>query len=309
MRELVAIVGPTATGKSDLALHLAQALDAEIVGADSRQVYRFMDIGTAKPTAEQRAAAPHHLIDVADPDEDFSLARYQDMALRAVEDIGARGRSALLVGGSGLYVWSVLAGMRIPHVPPDQALRRELEERAARHGYMALHQELLERDPEAAGRIDPRNVRRVVRALEVCQATGTPFSQLYRSEPLFRTLIIGLTMERDDLYHRIDRRVEDMMRRGLVAEVDGLVARGYGLDPPAMSSLGYRYIGRYLQGDITLDEAVQHTKHDTHRLARKQYAWFRPNDERIHWLDAAEGANAQARHLAEGFLAGERAAR
>jgi len=302
MSHLIALVGPTAVGKSRLAIHLAQVFDGEIVSADSRQVFRTMDIGTAKPSPEERALVPHHLIDVVDPDEDFTVALYQEMAYRAIADIQRRGKLALLVGGSGLYVWAILGGFRIPQIPPQAELRRSLEEKAAREGYMALYEELKGIDPDAAQRIDPRNVRRVIRAIEVFRATGLPFSQLQRFSPIFRTLVIGLTTERHDLYRRIDSRVDDMMERGLVQEVEGLLERGYSLDLPSMSGLGYKQIGQYLRGEIELAEAVQRVKYETHRFARHQYAWFRPKDDRIHWFnirnDIGEPIQSLFRHYA-----------
>ena len=288
MKRLVAIVGPTAVGKTELAISLAQAFDGEVVSADSRQVYRYVDIGTAKPSAEERALVPHHLVDVVDPDQDFSLAMYQEAAYRALEDIERRGKSAFLVGGSGLYVQAVTAGFRIPEVGPNHELRRMLEEKAASGGGMALYAELQRVDPNAAGRIDPRNVRRVVRALEVCHATGLPFSTLQRREPRFRSLMIGLTTSREDLYSRIDDRVDRMIERGLVQEVQALVERGYSPDLPSLSGLGYRRIAQYIQGEVGLDEAVQRIKHETHRFARHQYAWFRVKDEAINWFDVRD---------------------
>lgn len=302
MSHLIAIVGPTAVGKSALTIHLAQVFGGEIVSADSRQVYRYLDIGTAKPSPEERALIPHHLIDVVDPDENFTLAIYQEMALRAIEDIQRRGRLALLVGGSGLYVRAVIGGLRIPQVAPDAELRRNLEEKAAREGYRALYEELKHTDPAVAERIDPRNVRRVIRALEVCHITGLPFSQLQSSSPFFRTLVIGLTTARDDLHRRIDSRVDRMMERGLVQEVKGLLERGYSLDLPAMSGLGYKQIGQHLHGELGLEEAVQRIKYETHRFARHQYAWFRPTDEAIHWFDVRNGVEEPIRSLIQGFI-------
>jgi len=303
MSQLVAIVGPTAIGKSKLAIRLAQTFDGEIVSADSRQVYRYMDIGTAKPSPEERALVPHHLIDVVDPDEDFTLAIYQDMAHQAIEAIQKRGKLALLVGGSGLYVQAVVGGWRIPRVAPDPELRHNLEERAAREGYMALYEELKQVDPAAAKRIDPRNTRRLIRALEVCQISGMPFSQLQQSSPSFRTLVVGLTTERADLYQRIDSRVDGMMERGLVQETEGLIKRGYSLDLPSMSGIGYKQIGRYLQGQLDLPQAVQQIKFETHRFARHQYAWFRPKDERIHWFDIRDKMEEPIQGLIKGFAA------
>ncbi len=305
MSHLIAIVGPTAVGKSALAIHLAQVFGGEIVSADSRQVFHGMDIGTAKPNPEERELVPHHLIDVVEPDQDFTLALYQQMATRAIQDIERRGRLALLVGGSGLYVRALLGGFRIPHVSPDAELRRSLEQKAAEEGYMALHEELKGVDPAAAKRIDPRNVRRVIRALEVFRAIGLPFSQLQGSSPFlpnYRTITIGLTTSRGDLYRRIDSRVDTMMEQGLVKEVDRLLEQGYSLDLPAMSGLGYKQIGQYLKGDLNLAEAVQKIKNETHRFARHQYAWFRLNDEAIHWFHVGLGMGQLVQSLLQGFI-------
>lgn len=303
MIPLVAIVGPTAVGKTALALRLAQAFDAEIVGADSRQIYRYIDIGTAKPTAKQRRLVPHHLLNVADPDEDFSLALYQQMAYHAIEDIHRRGRTAFLVGGSGLYVRAVVEGFAIPEVAPHPELRRSLEGQAAREGAMALHRQLQRVDPAAADRIDPRNVRRVVRALEVWHATGTPVSVLQTKEPPYETLMVGLTTAREDLYRRIDERVDRMIEEGLIDEVQGLIDRGYSLDLPSLSGLGYREIGEYLDGSAELATVVQHIKHESHRFARHQYAWFRPGDESIRWFDVRGAVDDAVAGLVGKFLA------
>jgi len=302
MSHLVGIVGPTAIGKSKLAIRLAQLVDGEIVSADSRQVYCYMDIGTAKPNRQERALVPHHLIDVVDPDQDFSLALYQEMAYRAVADIQRRGKVALLVGGSGLYVRAIIGGFRIPQIPPDPELRHNLEEKAAREGGQALHWELEQIDPDAARRIDPRNTRRLLRALEVYRVSGMPFSQLQRSSPPFRTLLIGLTTERRDLYQRIDSRVDRMMEQGLVQEAEGLLQRGYSFELPSMSGLGYKQIGQYLQGEMALDEAVKQIKFKTHRFARHQYAWFRLKDESIRWFDLRDGMEEPVQDVIRGFI-------
>jgi tRNA dimethylallyltransferase len=306
MSSLVAIVGPTGVGKSALALDLSRAFDLEIVNADSRQVYRYMDIGTAKATPEERAQVPHHLIDVVDPDEDFNLALYQEKAEEAIRHIQAKGKLPLLVGGSGLYVWALLEGWRIPSVPPDPALRRELEARASAEGADVLYEELRQADPAAAQRIDPRNTRRVIRALEVSRQRP-PLSGHRGKEASFSYLVIGLTGDRTELYRRIDTRVDGMMETGLLAEVEGLVARGYGFDLPSMSGLGYRQIGAFLRGETDLPTATQQIKFDTHRFARHQYNWFRLSDERIHWLDAEDARTGEAaRDLVSGFRAGRR---
>ncbi len=302
MNSAVAIVGPTAIGKSELALTLAQKFKGEIISADSRQVYRYMDIGTAKPDPDQRLKANHHLIDLINPDQDFSLALYQKMAFQSIADCFTRGYLPLLVGGSGLYVWSVLEGWKIPEVPPDQAFRKSLEQRAISEGSLSLHRELQEVDPDAAKQIDWRNLRRVIRALEVCKTTGIPFSQMQAKQPpSFKVQIIGLTSSREDLYHRIDFRIDKMIEQGFIEEVKRLLSRGYSLDLPSMSSLGYQQIGLFLNGKITLDDAVQQIKYQTHRFARHQYAWFRSNDKRIHWFDIRQDYLSNVNDLVKNF--------
>jgi tRNA dimethylallyltransferase len=302
MKWLVAIVGPTAVGKSRLAVDIAQKLGGEIVGADSRQVYRYMDVGTAKPRSAERDLVPHHLIDIIDPDQDFNLARYQELAYRAIGDIQGRGKLPLLVGGSGLYVWSMVEGWRIPRVSPNSKLRQEMEDRAAREGVDGLYRELRGLDPVAASGIDPRNVRRVIRALEVCLGTGKTYSSLQKKRPRFSTLTVGLTTGRKDLYYRIDSRVEAMMEGGLVEEVQGLARKGYNFNLPSMSGIGYRQIGMYLRGEVGLEAAVEQIKLDSHRFARGQYAWFKPGDERIHWFRVADNGAEEIAHMIAGRM-------
>ncbi len=286
---LLAIVGPTAVGKTALALRLAERFHGAVISADSRLVYRGMDIGTAKPAPEERARVPHYLVDIIDPDEPFGLAQYQELAYQAIADAHGQGFLPMLVGGTGQYVWAVLEGWSIPRVPPQPALRAELEELARRQGPEALHRRLAELDPAAAGRIDPRNVRRVIRALEVCLTAGAPISELQRKNPpAYDALIIGLRMERERLYARIDARVEQMMAAGLVEEVRGLLAAGYPPDLPAFSSVGYRQIIAYLRGETTLEEAVARIKRDTRRLVHQQSIWFRADDPRIRWFPAED---------------------
>lgn len=302
MSSLVAIVGPTAIGKSSLALELGRTFGGEIINADSRQVYRYMDIGTAKPTPEERVVVPHHLIDVVNPDQDFSLALYQSKARKMIDDIQRRRKPALLVGGSGLYVWAILEGWRIPAVPPDHVMRQELEARAQSEGVQALYEELKQLDPDAAERIDPRNIRRLIRAIEVSRQ-GKPFSRLQGKEPFVNSLIIGLTTDRTDLYQRIDTRVDSMMEKGLLTEVEGLVTKGYGFDLPSMSGLGYKQLGMFLQGEMDLPTAIQQIKGNTHRFARHQYNWFRLQDERIHWFDIRKEIKQAVQDLIERFSA------
>ena len=294
MNRLVAVVGPTGVGKSKLALRLAKALDGEIVSADSRQVYRYMDIGTAKPTPQEQASVPHHLIDILEPDEDFSLAQYQQLAYKAIADINERQKLALLVGGSGLYIWSVLEGWKIPAVAPDPKFRRRLEAKAASGEEEELYQELVRLDPAAAQKIDPRNVRRTIRALEVHRSAEIPISKLQgKAAPSLNTVIIGLTAERPELYRRIDLRVDEMIKRGLADEVKQLLDRGYDANLPAMSGIGYKQITMFLKGKLTLADAVQQTKFETHRLARHQYSWFRLKDVRIGWFDIQKDKEAK----------------
>ena len=300
---LVVIVGPTAVGKTDLAVRLAQEVNGEIVSADSRQVYRRMDIGTAKATPEEQEQAPHHLIDIADPDETLGLAQFQEMATAAIAGITARERVPLLVGGTGQYIMAVVEGWKVPRVPPDEALRRDLYRQAEEGGAEALHARLRSLDPFAAGRIDARNVRRVVRALEVCLVTGEPISeQQGKSPPPYRILILGLSLPRAELYRRIDARVERMIEAGLEEEVRGLVAAGYGFDLPAMSGVGYGQFAPYLAGEATLDEVVAEIKRMTRRFVRHQANWFRQGDSRIHWLEAGSGQDQAALELVRRFL-------
>lgn len=303
MGTLVAVVGPTAVGKSSLAMRLAQSFNGEIVSSDSCQVYRYMDIGTAKPSADEIKLVPHHLIDIIDPDEPFGLAAYQKLAYQAIDDIHNRHRLAILVGGSGLYVRAVLGGYKIPKAPPDQELRRELEEKAKAEGAHVLYDELREVDPAAAQSIDPKNIRRVIRAIEVYRITGQPYSELTKAEPPeYEILKIGLTIDREKLYEMIDNRVDDMINTRLVGEVKRLVDRGYSYDLTSMQSLGYKQIGEHLRGETTLNEAVDKIKYETHRFARHQYGWFRLKDDTIKWFDVSENIEKRVDSLVEGFI-------
>jgi len=304
---LVVIVGPTAVGKTGLALRLAGELGAEIVSADSRQVYRGMDIGTDKPTVEERQRVPHHLVDIADPDEEFTLAQYQSMAYAAIDEVLVRGRVPLLVGGTGLYIKAVVEGWSIPRVRPNEALRAELYREAEVKGGDALHARLRQVDPAAAQKIDPRNVRRVIRALEVYLETGRPISELQRRRPPpYRVLQVGLTMDRAALYQRIDQRIDGMIERGLIEEVRGLVEQGYGYELPAMSGLGYRQIGCYLRGEISLEEAIRLIKRDTRRFVRQQYNWFRLDDEGIRWFQTLDDPYERIKGVILQFLTSSR---
>ena len=304
-KPLVLIVGPTAVGKTALSLALAQRFGGEIVSADSRQIYQGMDIGTAKATPEERALVPHHLLDIASPDEWYTVAQFQDAAMQAIGEIHARGRLPFLVGGSGLYVRAVAEGLQIPRIPPSPELRAALEAQAAADPD-ALAERLRALDPDAADRIDPRNVRRVIRALEVCLLAGQPISeQQTRQPPPLRCLWIGLTLPRPELYGRIDERVDRMIASGLVDEVRALAARGYAWDAPAMTGVGYRQIGTYLRGESSLEEAVREIKRATRRFVRQQSNWFRLDDARIHWLHSDAQVERIAAELIQSFLDSE----
>ena len=304
MKRIIAIVGPTGIGKSRLALHLASVFPGEIVSADSRQVYRFMDVGTAKPTPSELKSVPHHLIDIVNPDDDFSLATYQELAYQAIADIHQRGKLPFLVGGTGLYVKAVLEGWQIPRVSPDKNFRYNIAKRANEINIDEIYQELVLADPDAAAKIDRRNVRRVIRALEVHAKAGQAFSRLERKiPPPFTSLIIGLTAERSALYRIVDQRVDSMIERGLVQEVENLLKMGYDFNLPSMSGIGYRQIGQFLKGELTLEAAIQKIKTETHRFIRHQYAWFRLSDENIHWFDIEQTKDSDIEKTLKEFLA------
>ncbi len=289
------IVGPTASGKTAASLELAAHAHIEIVNADSRQVYRGMSVGTGKPTPEQLAAVPHHLIDVAAPDERYNLARFLSEARAAITGVASRGATPVVVGGTGQYVWGLAEGWHAPAVPPNQVLRAELAEEARLHGPEALHERLRAVDARAADAIDPRNVRRVVRALEVWHETGAPFSrQRRKSPPEFEPVLLGIAPERAALRKRADDRIEGMLAGGWPEEVRELLDAGYGPELPSFSSVGYREVAAYVQGSITLEETAERVKGATHRLIRRQATWFKATDERIAWSPDASSLAANA---------------
>ena len=284
---LVAIVGPTAVGKTALAIELSQRFGGEIINADSRQVYLGMDIGTAKPTADEQAAARHHLIDIRRPDAPLSMGEFIPMATTAIADVSSRGCLPILCGGTGQYVWALLEAWHVPEIPPDAAFRASLEGRAACEGGNGLWRELLAVDPARAAKIDPRNTRRVIRALEICYQTGSPVVADGRAaRPPYDALIIGLSAERSRLYERIDHRVDRMMDAGLLDEAQRLASLGYTLGQGPLSGVGYSQLCQHLAGELCLDQAVKQIKTRTHRLVRRQNTWFKSTDPRITWLDA-----------------------
>lgn len=282
-RKIIAIVGPTASGKTALGIALAKKFDGEIVSADSRQIYRGMDIGTAKPTAAERRAVPHHLIDIKNPNEGYTVADYQRDAIAAIDDILTRGKVPFLIGGTGLYVRAVVENLDIPETITNVTLRTEIENEIARDGIEAVFKKLLALDPDAAQVVDPKNPRRVVRALEVAITTGIPFTaQRTKNAPLFDTLTLGLNPGPEALRERIDSRIDTMILDGLVEEVSALIKK-YPTMPVAFDAIGYREIIDHLNGTTSLDEAVAIIKMNTWHYAKRQMTWFKKTPD-VHWI-------------------------
>lgn len=294
--KLVVVLGPTGVGKSEVAVDVALKVDGEVVNADSQLVYRHMDIGTAKPTGSTRRKVPHHLIDIVDPDGEFNAALYRELALKTIHEIAARGKRAMVCGGTGLYLRALIQGL---FVGPGKntEVRKRLEEEAEEKGSNALYERLREVDSEATRWIHPNDRYRIVRALEVFELTGKGISHWQKehgfAERDFEVLKIGLNRERSELYDLINRRCDDMIARGFVEEVKRLEERGYSLDLPALQSVGYRQIGLYLRGRLSLDEAVTLIKRDTRHLAKRQLTWFRA-DKEIRWFHPREEGIFQA---------------
>ncbi len=287
-KRLLALVGPTAVGKTEIAIALVELMDGEIVSADSRLLYRGMDIGTAKPSPAQLARVPHHLIDVADPDEIWSLALFQREAAKAIAAIHARGRLPILVGGTGQYLRAILEGWSPPALAAQPGLRAALEGWAGEIGKEGLRARLARLDPEAAANIDARNLRRTLRALEVTLSSGRKFSaQRVRKETPYRVFQIGLALPRPELYQRIDARIDSMLAAGWLDEVKALLAKGYSADLPSMSAIGYTQLIGHLQGRLSLEETVTEIKRITRSFVRRQANWFKPTDPNIFWLDAS----------------------
>ena len=295
--KLIVVLGPTASGKSALGIALAQHFHGEIVSADSRQVYRGLDIGSAKVTLEEQAMVPHHLLDVVDPREVYTVAQFQQQANAAIADILARGYQPFLVGGSPHYIQAVVDNLDIPAIPPQPALRAELESRPL----PTLLAQLEELDPQSAATIERDNPRRVIRALEVCLVSGKPFSEQRRmAAPLYESLLLGIAWPRAILYSRIDARVDERMQQGMVQEVQRLLDQG--VSPERLESLGleYRFINRWLHGEYPSESAmVERLKYAIHDFTRRQLTWFR-KEARITWLEGDDVAGAKK--IVEQFL-------
>lgn len=287
LQPLVVLVGPTAIGKSRIAIEVARALGTEILTADSTQVYRGMNIGTDTPSEEDRRRVPHRLIDLVEPDEPFNAGEFRRQAIREISRLYEKGLLPLVVGGTGLYVRALLNGLWAGP-PSDRALRRKLEEEARTRGGESMYQELGHVDPATAGRLHPRDTVKVLRALEVYRQTGVPLSKAHeahrgRATP-FRALVLGLTMERAVLYQRIDHRVDLELAKGLVDETRTLLAKGYSRGLVSMKSLGYRQMAGYLEGEYSFDEAVRRLKRDTRHFAKRQMTWFR-KEPGLTWVE------------------------
>jgi tRNA dimethylallyltransferase len=302
--KIIIILGPTGVGKSEVALELAERFGAEIVNADSQQVYRFMDIGTAKPSPQERDRVPHHLIDIVDPDGEFNVAIFRQLAMQALNDIQARGRRAIVCGGTGLYIRALTQGL---FVGPghNTEIRERLETEIREAGLDPQFQRLVSVDPGVASSIHPNDRQRIIRALEVYELSGIPMSEWQREHgfkgSLFDTLKIGLHRDRRELYDRINQRCEGMIQHGLLEEVRGLVARGYGFDLRSLQSVGYHHMELFLSGTMSVDEAVLLMKRDTRRLAKRQLTWFR-GDKNVQWFHP-EQDTAKISSLVGEFLA------
>ncbi len=286
---LILLVGPTGVGKTETAIELALRLDGEIVSADSRLFYRGMDIGTAKPSIDDRRRVPHHLIDIADPGETISLAEFQSRAYGAIREINHNRKVPILVGGTGQYISAVTESWKPPQVKPDERLRIELGKIGDNRGSQKMHQILKSMDPEAAEKIEPGNVRRIIRALEVILISGRKFSQLrVHGESPYRLIGIGLNRPRPELYDRIDKRIEQMFQNGLLEEVERQIAAGYSPSLPSMSAIGYKEASRVVNGEWSIDQAIVEMKRRTRIFVRRQANWFKESDPNLHWFYAGD---------------------
>ena len=278
MKPMVVLTGPTAVGKTELSIRLAEALDGEIISADSMQVYKKMNIGTAKIRKEEMGGIPHHLIDVLDPAEEFNVARFQEMAKEALAGIYERGKIPLVVGGTGFYIQGLLYDIDFTREEQDKSYRERLQKKAEEEGAGAVHQMLEKVDSVSAGKIHPNNVKRVIRALEFYHLNGRPISEHNEEEARkkspYQSAYFVLNQERQTLYERINRRVDLMMEEGLIGEVKSLVEEGYGRNLVSMQGIGYKEVFDYLEGEISLEETTERIKKDTRHFAKRQLTWF-----------------------------------
>ncbi|RKN86587.1 tRNA (adenosine(37)-N6)-dimethylallyltransferase MiaA [Paenibacillus ginsengarvi] len=304
---LLVLVGPTAVGKTQLSLEAAARYGCEIISGDSMQVYRGMDIGTAKASLQERSIVPHHMIDIHDPDHPFSVAEFQERVRGLIADIGDRGKLPFIVGGTGLYIESVCYDYQFSDIGVDEEYRAELNSYADRYGEEALHDKLKAADPETAARIHPNDRRRTIRALEIVHIAGAPVSReqaRHKKESPYELCIVGLTMDREILYKRIEARIDEMVGQGLVGEVERLLTRGYTTDLPSMLGLGYKEIAGYVKGDYDLDFAVELLKRNTRRFAKRQLSWFRHMTD-IRWIDVTEPNFSEHLQTFHDILAGK----
>ncbi|TSC74914.1 MAG: tRNA dimethylallyltransferase [Parcubacteria group bacterium Gr01-1014_30] len=298
MKKLVVVLGPTASGKTELALKLAKRFRGEVVSADSRQIYRGMNIGTAKPKKAEGEAVKHHLVDIKNPNQLYTVWQYKRDAVKKINEILTRGKTPLLVGGTGLYIKAVIDNLAIPRAKPDKKLRKLLEAKIKKSGLKSVYEELVKVDPEAAYIVDPQNPRRVIRALEVAIKTKRPFSkQRKKGRPLFDSLQIGLNLKQNELKDRIEERVDNMVEAGLLKEVKGLV-KLYDKNLPAFDAIGYRETIDHLQGKSSLKRTAEEIKKNTWRFAKRQMTWFK-RDKRINWVKNQK----EAEKLVRSFLA------
>ncbi|PLR94807.1 tRNA (adenosine(37)-N6)-dimethylallyltransferase MiaA [Bacillus sp. T33-2] len=289
-QKLLVLIGPTAVGKTKLSIQLAKRFNGEIISGDSMQIYKGMDIGTAKITEEETEGIPHHLIDIKNPDEPFSVAEFQELVRKKITGISARGKLPMIVGGTGLYIQSVIYDYQFSDAPSEPQFRESLETEAGQTGGVEkLHARLAEIDPESAERIHPNNVRRVIRALEIHHCTGmtmTEYQQEQQPDLLYQTALVGLTMDRDKLYERIDMRVDLMMQQGLLEEVESLYKAGI-RDCQSIQAIGYKELYDYLDEKVSLDDAIEILKKNSRRYAKRQLTWFR-NKMDVEWFDMSE---------------------
>ena len=288
--KIIAVAGPTASGKTALAVEIAKAVDGEIVSCDSMQIYKSLSIGTAKPDADEMQGIPHHMIDFVEPTQRYSVADFVDDARACIDDILTRGKVPVIAGGTGLYMDSVLNNICFADFDSDPDFREEMQRLAETEGNDAVHKLLQKADPEAAQKIHPNNVRRVIRALEVCKVTGKTFTQVNQEsvrDAVYDALIIGIDRDREKLYERINLRVDIMLEKGLLEEVKGLWEKGVGADTTAMQAIGYKELVEFLDGRCSYDEAVEKIKMESRRYAKRQLTWFRRNSD-ILWFNADE---------------------